>query len=366
MALLVTLLAHPAAAGQFAIHSGPNALSAHESSPQAVVFISPYDDAVLNDGIDHYYLVRDEAELQVSISVHKSDPHGAVRIAFDDGDRFAAAVDPSLSSVSLSPASLPADGVSMSQIVIIPRDASGVPLGAGLDIEIDTDALSPGFVCGPLLDMGDGSYLLQVASALPGSGRVWVSVEGIALDDEPALTFEYVGGASDLRELAELNLDGVSAAGGAFDNALEGIEPDDPGAEKVREAWDEALEGLAVLNEDDHGFDNDVVDNYLKSAIRELFSALDDPGNVSPEAIRDLIDELLDIARALAQFHFNRAVDSCGFCDPDEGGEICDAEDALVAGDAERTSADPDYEEAANQYGKTVDKALDALSVCAG
>jgi hypothetical protein len=187
----------------------------------------------------------------------------------------------------------------------------------------------------------------------------------VPLQDEPTITFEQAGGATDLRELAKQNLDGVSSISGAFEEALAGIDPDDPGAEKVSEAWEETLEGLEILNEDNYDSDNDVVDNFLKSAIGGLVSALDDPGEVDPWGILGLIDDLLDIGRLVAQFHFNRAVDSCGACDPDEGGELCDAERALAEGDSERASANPDYEEASNLYGATIDKAIDARVDCA-
>jgi hypothetical protein len=365
--LSAIILLHPAAiAGEFSIHRAADAPSTDGASALAVVTISPFDDVVLADGLDHYYLVRDESEQPIQISVHKNAPQGAVRIGFDDESGLAAPVDPSESSVTASPAILPADGVSMSQIVIIPRDTNGVPLGSGLDIQVDTDALEPGFPCGPLTDMGDGTYVLHVASALAGMAEVWISVEGVPIDDEPTVTFEYAGGATDLRDLAKQNLDGVSDISGAFEEALAGVDPGDPGAVKVQEAWDEAIAGLDVLNEDNYSLDNDAVDNYLKSAIGELVSALDDPGDVDPDAILGLIDDLLDIGRMVAQFHLNRAVDSCGQCDPDEGGELCDAEQAISDGDAERASGDPDYEEAANQYGTAIDKALDAYDDCAG
>jgi hypothetical protein len=207
---------------------------------------------------------------------------------------------------------------------------------------------------------------MNVASIVAGSGQVWIDVEGIALYDEPTVIFEYAGGPADMRELAEYDLAVATGSGGSFEEALAGIDPSDPGAEKVQEAWDEALAGLEILYEDDYDLDNDVLDNYIKSAIGELLAALDDPGEVDPEAIQGLIDELLDIGRILAQFHYNRAVDSCGACDPDEGGEICDAEQALADGDAERTSSDPDFEQAANYYGSAVDKAVDAYDDCAG
>jgi hypothetical protein len=364
--LLILALAPPAAAEQFMIHSGSDAISARESAPRATLSISPYDDAVLEDGFSHYYLVRNEDGEQVGISVHKNSLLGAVRIAFDDGNPSAAPVDPSQSSVLLSPASLPADGISMAQILIVPRDADAVPLGSGLNIQIDLEALFPGFLCGSLVDRGDGSYLYSVVSALPGSGRIWISVEGIPLENAPTLTFEYAGGPSDLRELARQNLEAMTMFGGPFDAILTGVDPLDPGAERVLAAWELATAGLELLYAESYDQDHEVVGLHLSAAIDELAAALDEPGELETATIVAVLDELLDVGNLIARFHFNRAQDSCGACDPAEGGQLCAAEQALYKGDAERTAADTDHVKALRWYAKAVEKALDARARCAG
>jgi len=373
LVLLNTLILWPidvlrAAEPPFDVRRSIDPAQVRSASIHATTTLAPYDDGpgILDDGISYFYVVKDADGQPVSLSAHKNLDLGTIRLGFNDENDLAAAVDPSQSSVRVSHDTLPADGVSMSQATIIPRDADEVPLGSGLDIQLDLEALSPAFPCGPLIDQGDGSYVLYIASANPGTSQVWITVEGIVLYDEPTVTFESTGGATDLRELAKQSLDGISAISGAFEEALTGIDPDDARAEKMYEAWEEAVEGLEILNKDNYDLDNDVVDNYLKAAIGELVAALDDQGDVNPWAILDLIDDLLDIGRSLAQFHYSRALDSCGPCNPDAGGEFCDAEEALVDGDAERTSADPNYEEAANQYGKTVDKAVDAYQDCTG
>jgi hypothetical protein len=364
--LALAALPQASAAGPYAVHRSGDSLSVHGAQPLAVVAVSPYDDAVLADGLTHYYLVRDAGDNQVQISVHKNSPLGAVRIGFDDGDALTAPVDPTRSSVAVSRTTLPADGVSQAQVTIIPRDANSVPLGSGLEIAVDIEALSPGFVCGQVSDRGNGSYMFSIASALPGAGQVWISVEGVLLNDEPTITFEQAGGASDLRELAKQYLNGVSSISGAFEDALAGIDSLDPGAAKVYVAWDEALAGLAILNEDDYGLDRDVIDVYLGAAVATLVAALDDPGQVDPETIRGLIDDLLDICRLVAQFHFNRALDYCGPCDPGEAGALCSTEQALDKAATEHFSADPNYGKVVQRYGKAVDRALDAEGRCAG
>ena len=176
MLAAVALLCPAVSAEQFSVHRAADASSAHDASALAVVTVSPFDDGVLVDGLDHYYLVRDESEMLVRISLHKNYAAGAVRIAFDDGNDLAAPVDPARSSVTVAPETVPADGVTMSLATIIPRDADGIPLGSGLLIQVDIGALSPGFPCGPLEDRGDGWLLppearLNRALCLAGTGN---------------------------------------------------------------------------------------------------------------------------------------------------------------------------------------------------
>ena len=163
------------------------------ATPLDVVWTAPYDDApdLLGDGVSYVYMIRDGAGQSVALSIHKNTSLNTVRLGFDDGDPLSAPVDASLSTVVLSQATIPADGVTFATVVITPRDSSGIPLGAGLDVTIDGFALWPGSLRGPVTDMGDGTYVVQVISTTPGTGDVWVSVEGIALNtDEPTFTFE--------------------------------------------------------------------------------------------------------------------------------------------------------------------------------
>jgi hypothetical protein len=334
--------------------------------PLDVVWVAPYDDApdLLDDGVSYVYMIRDGAGQRVTLSIHKNTSLRTVRLGFDDENPLSAPVDASLSAVVLSRDTIPADGVTFATVVITPRDSNGIPLGAGLDVTIDGFALWPGSLRGPVTDMGDGTYVVQVISSTPGSGDLWVSVEGIALNDEPTLTFEDAGDPLSLRDQARVQLDGMTSDGGLFEQALGGLDPaTDPGAEKLEQARVDALEALGGLPDGNLSEDASAIDNELKSAIGELASALDDPGQVDPAALQALIDYLLDAARMVALEHLIIAESTCGPCDG-SGGEVCDAEEALDEADAERASPDPDYEEAANLYGVVIDKTLDAIADC--
>ncbi|RME47825.1 MAG: hypothetical protein D6795_13585, partial [Deltaproteobacteria bacterium] len=92
-------------------------------------------------------------------------------------------VDPDLSEVLLSRSCLPADGVSTTQIVVIPRDPQGNTIGPQLGVTIDANLfleeggeIEPTFT-GPVIDVGDGTYTRElVAPDRPFGGFVTASV----------------------------------------------------------------------------------------------------------------------------------------------------------------------------------------------
>jgi len=335
-------------------------------APLAVVPTGPYDDNfdLLDDGATYFYMVRDDQGRVVDISINKNKPMNTIRIGFDDTNNLSGAVDPSLSPVVAAPDTVPADGITVATVIVTPRDANGVPLGAGLDITVDGIALWPGAVQGTVIDRGDGSYEIQIASSTTGSGEVWVSVEGISLDATPTITFEEAANPDGLREQGRQLLDIMTEDGGLFEQVLEGLDPDtDPGADKVTEAREDALVALANLPAGDLGGDVNAIDNDLKAAVGNLADALDNPGGVDPAAIMSLIDFLMDAARMVAVEHLTWAEESCGPCvNPSQN--LCKAWSAFDNAEEERAAANPDYEEVVNKYGKSVAKALLAIESC--
>jgi hypothetical protein len=362
--LLVATTAGAFAQPPMSVHRSGDASLVRNALPLAIVSTSPFDDTpgLLSDGQLHFYVATDDGAQPVWISLHKNTGLDTVRISFDDEDPWSAPIDPSLSSVELSATTIPADGYTVVYVTVVPRDATGVELGRGLDVRADGSALWPGSVVGSVTDEGDGSYTVQILSATPGQGEVWITVEGVALDDTPTLVYEGVGGPYDLREMAKVQIDALTEAGGAFDQLVDGLDPDDAQVEMVAEALETALDALGELNLDDYERDDGALGDALAAAVGSLEDALDEAGPVDPTAIQNLIDDLVEAARMVAVFHMNAAESSCGACTT--GDKLCDAEAALEKGDDQRDSSTPDYAKTVDWYAKATDKARDALANC--
>jgi len=162
-----------------AVHDGSNA--------------SPYQDAAgsLGDGQTYYYIVRAAGGSFIDVTVSKDRANDRLELSFDDTVPVPPA-DASLSTVSVAPAIVPADGMTTAMITIVPKDAVGQVIGPGLDLTLDLFLLDPAVQVGEIQDMGDGSYVVYVASSRIGQALVEIDVDGVVLDDQPALTFQSV------------------------------------------------------------------------------------------------------------------------------------------------------------------------------
>ncbi len=89
----------------------------------------------------------------------------------------------------LSPSWVPAGGFTTATVVVEPRDAFGVPLGSGLDLDVDENLLPPGGLAGPVRDRGDGRYSINIISSTVGGALIVVTVEGIMLNGSPTITY---------------------------------------------------------------------------------------------------------------------------------------------------------------------------------
>ena len=347
------------------VHRTNDAATVRGSTPVASAVQSPYDDAsgILDDGQMYVYYVEDAAGVPVLISAHKNLPLNTVRISFDDEDPLSAPVDAARSTVTVAPAGIPADGSSTILVTIIPRDALGVPLGTGLGVTLQGSALWPGALLGSVTDRGDGTYTARILSSVPGQGEVWAVVEGIALTTEPSVTYESTGGPLSLRDEAVLQTDSIVTPGGAVDQLVEGLDPAvDPGAKKVLDAKKKINEALAEFDKNDPKRDDDALKRKLKEAVGHLVSALDNPGDVDPQALVNLIEDLLEISRKVALHYRDAALAACGPCTG--GGNLCKAEQSLAEGDAEWASPSPDYEKVVDKYAKAVEAAVRAVGEC--
>jgi hypothetical protein len=369
-ALLLILSLSPTQAGTppFDVRRGTTPALVASGPSYITVAIGPFDDTpgTLTDNQTYFYLIEDLAAQPVALSVHKNIALNTVRIGFNDDDAFSAPVHAANSSVTVAPASVPANGLSVIEVMIVPRDADGLLLGAGLDLQIDAGPLQPGVINGPISDLGNGVYTVGIVSSTPGYADVSVSVEGLWLQVEPAITYEFVG--------PSICGDGITdpANGEACDDG-NGNNFDD--CRNDCQAWPEAapdalqlaIDDLEILI-DDPSMSGDI-DDKLDSAIEKLEQATDELNRVPPRIenalnkIEDAIKKLLDavekgldlaiaepimerltaISRALAVQAIDDAI--AAGADPDD---IANALDAVDDGDLARAAGE--YEDAVGAY----------------
>jgi uncharacterized protein (TIGR03382 family) len=105
----------------------------------------------------------------------------ATAVALARGTRGGPA-DPSTSTVGLSRDALPPDEITL--VTVVPRDAAGLPIGAGAEVTIEASA---GLPIGPVVDAGWGRYERTFVAAAPRGtvAEVQVTVNGVALASRP-------------------------------------------------------------------------------------------------------------------------------------------------------------------------------------
>lgn len=175
----------------FLLHRASNPVSVRTSVAYATAYLTPFDDmpGSLIDGQNYFYLVEHAGGLPARLSASKNTYLDAVRLGFNDGNPLSAPVDPSSSTVSVDKSLLPADGMSAATVTVIPRDANGILLGSGCNVSVDEILLSPAALIGPVQDTSSGRYTFQIISTIPCSVDVAATVEGIALNGQPTITF---------------------------------------------------------------------------------------------------------------------------------------------------------------------------------
>lgn len=114
------------------------------------------------------------------------------------------------STIAASALTLPADGVSTSQIVVTLRDAFGNPVGTGganVDIQSDSGTISD------LTDNGDGTYTATLtAETAVGTSTVTYTLDGVVGDDSVTINF-VVGEPSASTSTIEADLPSIPADG---------------------------------------------------------------------------------------------------------------------------------------------------------
>ena len=347
LALLAALSAGPARSA-FTVHRAPDASGLLVAPALATVGTSPWEGTGLADGTNAFFLVRDGSGTPVRLHADADRASGTLLLSFEDGDPASAPVDAVLSEVNLSPASVPADGATPLTVRVIPRDARGLPLGTGLAVSLDPASLWPGRTEGPVLDLGNGTYEVELVANIPGRVSVTVAVEGVPLAARPEAEFLALPDKGTLRDQAIVRLLDLTAPDGLLDR----LGPAD--------ARRQALRALSLLATTDGSRDDQAVRAFLKQAVETLMAS-------GPDATA-LVDALLDTARLLSLHHLQTAEAACGPCVPRPGRSsgVCAAEEALTAGDAAREEPGSDPSAVLDLYALSITRSTLAEGLCLG
>ena len=366
-ALVILPIASAQAAGPFQVRRATSGQGVCTSAPVATVATSPYDGelSVMADPASYFYAVYDAGGNALRISVQKNPVTHAIRIGFDDGLATSAPVNAASSSVNVAPATVQANGLQAAVITIVPRDASGVMLGTGLSLSIDGSLLWPAQLSGPIADMGDGSYRAMAVASVAGTGTVRASVEGVALASLPTITATAVDPNASMRDLAILQLQSLIGPGGPLANLQAQAGASSPQASAIAAAIARANQALATLANDDPSRDDNVLKIDFDAILHELLDVLAAPGALAGLDVRDAMDDLLGIARLIAQWHIDEASAVCGVCDGSGNPrKLCDAINAMAEADAMRSAVSPNWGVVADMYAWAVERALQALQLC--
>lgn len=352
------------AAGPYTVLSSEDPATVGVAAPLAVVSTSPFDatSGFLSDGLDHYFLVTNGTGTAVQLTVDKNSGLDTVRISFNDENPLSAPVHAATSAVTVSPSTIDADGVSEAIVTIIPRDAQSVALGTGLALELDTASLWPGRVTGIVKDQVNGAYVVSVVSAFSGSGIVQATVEGIALTDNPVITYEEVLLPGNLLEWAIKLLQDVTASGGEYDRLLAG--QSGATASDLDEALYHTLDALTLLLNPDAGGHDEAVTRHLKRAVADLMQVLSSVDAATEGEVIALINSLLEAGRNVAMYYILESGTACGTCLETGGADLCNAESSLAQGDAAWQESPPNYMLAITKYGVAISQAVRAGGEC--
>lgn len=366
-ALVAAPFASVPAAGPFQVRRATTAQAVSAAPPLATIATSPYDGdtASLMSATSYYYGVFDASGSALAISVQTNLATRAIRIGFDDGNPASAPVAAGASSVEVAPATIRADGLQTASITIMPRDANGVLLGRGLAIVVDASLLWPAHLSGPIADLGDGSYVALAVASIPGTGAVRVVVEGVSLAPLPAITATSLDPSGSLRDLAIATLSGMTGTGGPFAALTASAGAGTPQAAAIAAAMARAQAALVTLANDDPTRDDNVLKTDFDAVLSLLAPVLASPGALNVQDVRDTMDDLLGVARQIAQWHVDRATAACGVCDGSgQPKKVCDAIATLANADLLRAAISPDWSAVVDEYARAVERALQAAHAC--
>lgn len=367
IALAVVSFTSTPAAGPFQVRRATAGQGVQAAPPVATIATSPFDSdlASMQNGASYYYGIYDAAGAPLQISVLRNAVTGTLRIGFDDGNPVSASASAALSSMTVAPASIQADGVQAATITIVPRDANGVLLGSGLSITIDSSLLWPAQQSGPMVDLGNGSYTAAVVATVPGTGTVRATVEGTVLAPLPAITATALDPQASLRDLAIAELGGLTGTGGPLATLKANAGSGNAQANAINLAIASVNIARWMLANGNPNQDDFVLKTAVKSALFQLSNVLASPGALDPLDVRDAMDDLYGISRELAQWHMDRGVAACGVCNGSGTPQhVCAAEASIAAADAMRSAISPDWNAIVDAYAAAIDASDQSLQAC--
>jgi hypothetical protein len=203
-----------------------------------------------------------------------------------------------------------------------------------------------------------------VVSDVPGAGRLDVAVEGIILATTKDLTFTALDPGGSLRDLAILRLSDMTAVGNRFAGLVAAAGSGTAQAAALQQAWADTSGALGSLANGDFWSDDNALKTDLDRALLQLSPLLDAPGALDPAGVRDLMNDLLDVARLIALYHLELAETGCGVCVNGAPLKVCDAAEALGAADAARSAYAPDWSGVVDGYARSVSWSIQARHGC--
>lgn len=365
--LVATPFASVPAVGPFQVRRATTAQAVSSAPPLATIATSPFDDDAGSTFVasDYYYEVYDASGEALEISVQLNPVTHRIRIGFDDANAASAPVDASASSIAVAPASILADGRQTATLTVEPRDADGVLLGRGLTITADPSLLWPAHLSGPFVDFGDGSYQALAVASVPGTGSVRVIVEGVRLAALPTITATPLDPSGSLRDLAIATLSGMTGQGGPLAALSAGTGSGGPQAAALAAATARANQALATLVNGDTMRDENVLKTDFDAVLDLLEGVMASPGALDAQDVRDTMDDLLGVARLIAEWHIERASDACGVCEGSgDPRKVCNAITSMASADAMRAAISPNWGAVVDEYARAVEWALQAFHGC--
>jgi hypothetical protein len=187
----------------------------------------------------------------------------------------------------------------------------------------------------------------------------------VSLAAVPTITATAIDPGASLRDLAIATLSGMTGATGPMATLSGSSGPGTPQASTMGAAVARANAALATLANADPLRDDNVLKTDFEAVLALLEGVLESPGALDPQDVRDMMDDLLGVARLIAQWHIERASDACGVCEGSgDPRKVCDAIASMASADAMRAAISPDCGAVVDEYARAVEWALQAYHAC--